>query len=111
LSLLHEERAPRGGRDIRAAVSCNKHMETSCTIRPYFAYAAAREKHDEVHAKRRSGNKTGVRTRHDGPDAEEVYERLWAAMMDHSLPPQTRLVEERLCEIFGLGRTARFAPP
>ena len=25
--------------------------------------------------------------------------------MDHSLPPETRLVEERLCEIFGLGRT------
>jgi len=25
--------------------------------------------------------------------------------MDHRLPPETRLVEERLCEIFGLGRT------
>ena len=37
--------------------------------------------------------------------AAEVYERIWSAIMDHSLPPETRLVEERLCEIFGLGRT------
>jgi DNA-binding GntR family transcriptional regulator len=37
--------------------------------------------------------------------AAEVYERIWNAIMDHSLPPETRLVEERLCEIFGLGRT------
>ncbi len=41
----------------------------------------------------------------DGADTAEVYERLFGAIMDHSLPPQTRLVEERLCEIFGLGRT------
>ena len=37
--------------------------------------------------------------------AAEVYEKIWNAIMDHSLPPETRLVEERLCEIFGLGRT------
>src|SRR5690242_21898372 len=36
---------------------------------------------------------------------EETYERIWSAIMDHSLPPETRLVEERLCEICGLGRT------
>jgi len=36
---------------------------------------------------------------------EEAYERIWSAIMDHSLPPETRLVEQRLCEIFGLGRT------
>jgi DNA-binding GntR family transcriptional regulator len=41
----------------------------------------------------------------NGADAAEVYERIWTAIMDHSLPPETRLVEERLCEIFGLGRT------
>jgi len=40
-----------------------------------------------------------------GNSASEVYERIWSAIMDHSLPPETRLVEERLCEIFGLGRT------
>ncbi len=69
--------------------------------------------------KRRSGPKEAARKRRDGAalaarplqaaagtaDAAEVYERLWAAIMDHSLPPETRLVEERLCEIFGLGRT------
>jgi DNA-binding GntR family transcriptional regulator len=41
----------------------------------------------------------------DGVGAAEVYERLWAAIIDHSLPPGTRLIEERLCEIFSLGRT------
>jgi DNA-binding GntR family transcriptional regulator len=69
--------------------------------------------------KSRSGNSARVRKRHDGiartsrtsasPSVDvnvaDVYERLWAAIMDHSLPPETRLVEERLCEIFGLGRT------
>ena len=38
-------------------------------------------------------------------DASEAYERIWNAIMDHSLPPATRLVEDRLCEIFGIGRT------
>jgi DNA-binding GntR family transcriptional regulator len=37
--------------------------------------------------------------------ADEAYERIWSAIMDHSLPPETRLVEQRLSEIFGLGRT------
>jgi DNA-binding GntR family transcriptional regulator len=38
-------------------------------------------------------------------DTAEVHERIWSAIMDHSLPPETRLVETDLCEIFGLGRT------
>jgi DNA-binding GntR family transcriptional regulator len=38
-------------------------------------------------------------------DTTEVHERIWSAIMDHSLPPETRLVETELCEIFGLGRT------
>jgi DNA-binding GntR family transcriptional regulator len=38
-------------------------------------------------------------------DSADVYERIWSAILDHSLPPGTRLVEGRLCEIFGLGRT------
>ena len=41
----------------------------------------------------------------NGADVGAVYEQIWTAIIDHSLPPQTRLVEERLCEIFGLGRT------
>ncbi|MEW6168774.1 MAG: GntR family transcriptional regulator [Pseudomonadota bacterium] len=36
---------------------------------------------------------------------ELAYERIYAAIIDHSLPPGARLVENRLCEIFGLGRT------
>ncbi|MGH8447053.1 MAG: GntR family transcriptional regulator [Solimonas sp.] len=36
---------------------------------------------------------------------EIAYERIYAAIIDHSLPPGARLVENRLCDIFGLGRT------
>lgn len=49
---------------------------------------------------RKAGRKVSA-----GPDAATVYDRIWSAIMDHSLPPETRLVEERLCEIFGMGRT------
>jgi DNA-binding GntR family transcriptional regulator len=44
------------------------------------------------------------RTAANGADTEAVYEQIWTAITDHSLPPETRLVEGRLCEIFGLGR-------
>jgi DNA-binding GntR family transcriptional regulator len=45
------------------------------------------------------------RTAAKAVDTAEVHERIWSAIMDHSLPPETRLVETELCEIFGLGRT------
>lgn len=38
-------------------------------------------------------------------DIDQAYERICDAIMDHSLPPETRLVESKLCEIFALGRT------
>src|SRR5271168_3881279 len=38
-------------------------------------------------------------------ETARMHERIWSAIMDHSLPPETRLVETELCEIFGLGRT------
>jgi DNA-binding GntR family transcriptional regulator len=41
----------------------------------------------------------------NGIDTAEVYERIWSAIVDHRLPPETRLVEGELCEIFGVGRT------
>jgi DNA-binding GntR family transcriptional regulator len=49
-----------------------------------------------------------LRSRRGSPktvDSAQVHERIWSAIMDHSLPPETRLVETELCEIFGLGRT------
>jgi len=46
------------------------------------------------------------RTAANGADTAAVYEQIWTAITDHSLPPETRLVEGRLCEIFGLGRRA-----
>lgn len=38
-------------------------------------------------------------------ETAQMHERIWSAIVDHSLPPETRLVESELCEIFGLGRT------
>jgi DNA-binding GntR family transcriptional regulator len=40
----------------------------------------------------------------NGANGDGVYEQIWSAIIDNSLPPETRLVEERLCEIFGVGR-------
>lgn len=51
-----------------------------------------------------SRNNSG-RSNTNGASAVEVYEQIWSAIIDNSLPPETRLVEERLCEIFGVGRT------
>jgi DNA-binding GntR family transcriptional regulator len=53
-----------------------------------------------------SNGTTGSRVPATGAvDTAQVYERIWNAIMDHSLPPETRLVESELCGIFGLGRT------
>ena len=54
-----------------------------------------------------SGAQAGrsARTAKDGVDTAQVHERIWSAIVDHSLPPETRLVESELCEIFGVGRT------
>src|ERR1700728_3165011 len=54
-----------------------------------------------------SGTQGGRSSRsgRDGIDTAQVHERIWSAIVDHSLPPETRLVESELCEIFGVGRT------
>src|SRR5882762_1801745 len=65
---------------------------------------------DNLSGKRKKGS-DGIeagrpaRTTKPAVDIAEVHERIWSAIMDHSLPPETRLVETELCEIFGLGRT------
>ncbi|MDP8983723.1 MAG: GntR family transcriptional regulator [Pseudomonadota bacterium] len=46
-----------------------------------------------------------ARPARQGLDTAAVHELIWNAIMDHSLPPETRLVEGELCDIFGLGRT------
>lgn len=64
---------------------------------------------DTLH--RRKGGPNGVhaggasRAAKNGTDTAEVHERIWSAIVDHSLPPETRLVESELCKIFGVGRT------
>lgn len=35
---------------------------------------------------------------------DEIYEKIYAAVLEHRLPPGTKLVEERLAEIFGVSR-------
>jgi DNA-binding GntR family transcriptional regulator len=65
--------------------------------------------HDSLERRRRAANGTQAarssRSAKEGLDTAEVHERIWSAIVDHSLPPETRLVEGELCEIFGVGRT------
>jgi len=65
--------------------------------------------HDSLERRKRAPNGTQAgrssRGAKDGIDTAEVHERIWSAIVDHSLPPETRLVESELCEIFGVGRT------
>jgi hypothetical protein len=36
---------------------------------------------------------------------QAIYERIVESVLDHRLPPGTRLTEDRLCGIFGVSRT------
>ena len=42
--------------------------------------------------------------RHGDPTVGEIYERIYVAVLEHRLRPGTKLVEERLAEIFGVSR-------
>jgi DNA-binding GntR family transcriptional regulator len=53
----------------------------------------------------RAGKKRISRPPSPGVNVANAYERIWDAIVDHRLRPGTRLVEDRLCETFGLGRT------
>jgi DNA-binding GntR family transcriptional regulator len=65
--------------------------------------------HDTLERRKRAGAAApgagSGRAAKDGIDTTVVHERIWSAIVDHSLPPETRLVESELCEIFGVGRT------
>jgi DNA-binding GntR family transcriptional regulator len=65
--------------------------------------------HDTLERRKRVASGTqGARSSHaarDGINTAQVHEQIWSAIVDHSLPPETRLVESELCEIFGVGRT------
>jgi DNA-binding GntR family transcriptional regulator len=39
------------------------------------------------------------------PSSPDIYERIVAAILDHQLPPGTKLVEDRLATAFGVSRT------
>lgn len=41
-----------------------------------------------------------------GPDRNErrMYADIYDAVMEHRLPPQTKLTEQALCDIYGLAR-------
>jgi DNA-binding GntR family transcriptional regulator len=46
-----------------------------------------------------------VKARRPAPSAEEIYDRILVAIMEHRLPPGTKLVEEKLAGIFRVSRT------
>jgi DNA-binding GntR family transcriptional regulator len=65
--------------------------------------------HDTLDRRKRAANGAPAarssRVAKDGLDTAAMHARIWSAIVDHSLPPETRLVESELCEIFGVGRT------
>jgi DNA-binding GntR family transcriptional regulator len=65
--------------------------------------------HDTLDRRKRAAGGTqparSSRGAKDGIATAQVHERIWSAIVDHSLPPETRLIESELCEIFGVGRT------
>ncbi|MCW5321175.1 GntR family transcriptional regulator [Verminephrobacter aporrectodeae subsp. tuberculatae] len=52
-----------------------------------------------------TANKTSPRTRRAALSDDEMYQRMVSAMLDHRLPPGTKLVEDRLAAAFGVSRT------
>lgn len=51
-------------------------------------------------------NKTGQRTAFDLNDKDEpIYQALMNAIVEHQLPPGSKLPEEALCQVFGVSRT------
>ena len=40
-----------------------------------------------------------------GASVDEITDRILAAIWEHRLPPGTKLVEEKLAEVFGVSRT------
>ena len=48
--------------------------------------------------------KTSNRKSDGKPSADQVYERIWSAIMERKLQPGTRLKEEDLCEVFQTSR-------
>ena len=38
-------------------------------------------------------------------DSDQIYNRIFDAIVDHNLAPGTHLKEDELCDIFGIGRT------
>ncbi|HTV51903.1 MAG TPA: GntR family transcriptional regulator [Steroidobacteraceae bacterium] len=65
--------------------------------------------HDALDRRKRMADGTAAgrssRAAKSGIDTAQVHERIWTAIVDHRLPPETRLVESELCRIFGVGRT------
>ena len=48
---------------------------------------------------------SAVRRGGPAPGDNDIYERMISAVLDHRLPPGTKLVEDRLAEAFGVSRT------
>ncbi len=51
-------------------------------------------------------SETGLKTASDLNDKDEpIYQALMSAIVEHQLPPGSKLPEEALAEVFGISRT------
>jgi DNA-binding GntR family transcriptional regulator len=52
-----------------------------------------------------SPRKTSAKRRGRTPSVDSIYERILNAVMEHRLPPGTKLIEEKLAGVFDVSRT------
>ena len=52
-----------------------------------------------------SPRKTSAKRRRRAPSVDSIYERILNAVMEHRLPPGTKLIEEKLAGVFEVSRT------
>ena len=54
---------------------------------------------------RKPARRSSVEARSTPPSVDGIAERILGAIMEHRLPPRTKLVEEKLAGVFGVSRT------
>ncbi|MES2633271.1 MAG: GntR family transcriptional regulator [Pseudomonadota bacterium] len=70
----------------------------------FAAMALAREGSDHEEPAHRAGRRKPRARLNTDTGVEEIYERIFVAILEHRLQPGTKLGEERLADIFGVSR-------
>lgn len=81
--------------------SARRRSRTGSSATPSRSTGSVRVRTPAASEAPKRARKTSPRT----SSTESAYERIGSAILDHSLPPGTRLIETKLGDVLGLGRT------